>query len=74
MALVECAICGWSQEVDEGLTITEIELKSLQLYAEHQLRDHPQVAHADPAVHEYISIVAAIVAPTNGVLKRRDLD
>lgn len=73
MAVVACGSCGWSQEVDEDLPLETIELKAEKAYAEHMLEVHPDMARNDAVVQKYVRSVAAVVAPTNGVVvKKRD--
>ena len=71
IALVECDRCGWSQEVDENLPMDAIEPLAIKLYSEHQLEFHPHTALNDGVVREYIELLAAMIASTNGVMGRR---
>lgn len=54
MAIVECGLCGWSEEVDEELPLQVIYLKSQRLYTKHMLDSHPTEAHTDAIVHHYL--------------------
>lgn len=56
-------MCGWWEEVendDEWLAVVR--------YSLHQLSVHPRTALYDSVVLMYVQTVAAMVAPTNGVL------
>jgi hypothetical protein len=74
MAVVECGLCGWSHVVDEELPTDVIEWKATEAYAQHMLEYHTAIARADPNVQLYVRTVAAIVAPTNGVVVKKQVD
>lgn len=71
MAVVECGLCGWSQEIDEDLPMEVIEPVAVKLYAEHQLENHPASARSDSVVREYVETVASMIASSNGVMTRK---
>jgi len=48
-----------------------IEPLAIKLYSEHQLEFHPHTALNDGVVREYIELLAAMIASTNGVMGRR---
>jgi hypothetical protein len=54
MAVVECGLCGWTDEVDEDLPDPQLEWTAMKIYSEHVLENHPAQAPTDTVVAAFI--------------------